>query len=216
MAATDHPRSTRLPLSGHRSLVVFARAPQLGRVKTRIAAELGASEALAAYVQLAERTVTTALTVRGCECVIAFTPPDELAAMRRWFGEGVDYESQCSGDLGARMAHAIERRVTAGAERVILVGTDCPGLDAPLLEDAFDALERADVVIGPAEDGGYYLIGTRRLHSALFAGIPWGSSRVLGNSLAAARAADLTVHTLRRLADIDTAADWHRWTTAHP
>ena len=121
------------------------------------------------------------------------------------------YEPQIEGDFGARKAAASRARLSAGAERVVVIGTDCPEIDEHVIGQAFAALDRADVVFGPAADGGYYLVGMRRLHHELFVGVPWSSERTLDRTLEAARAGALRVHLLSELADIDTAADWRRW-----
>ncbi|MEJ7813428.1 MAG: TIGR04282 family arsenosugar biosynthesis glycosyltransferase, partial [Gemmatimonadaceae bacterium] len=196
-----------------RALVLFARAPERGRVKTRLAAGLGDDAALAIYVRLAERAGAAAREVRDCRRVVAYTPAHDgvASAMRTWLGADFAYEPQCDGDLGRRMAGAVGHCLAGGAERVVVIGTDCPDLETGLLEEAFAALDVAELVFGPAEDGGYYLIGVRAVQPVLFEQIPWSSPDTLARSLGAARAAGLSVHLLRTLADIDTADDWQRW-----
>jgi rSAM/selenodomain-associated transferase 1 len=195
------------------ALVIFARAPQLGRVKTRLAAELGDQRALAVYRELAERAVGA---VRGAApvIVVSYAPPDAADEMTCWLGGDLLYDPQAAGDLGARMHAAIAARRAAGARRVVVIGTDCPGVTAPVVRSAFAALDDADLVLGPAADGGYYLIGMREPHAVLFHDVPWSTDRTLAVTLERARAARLRVALLHTLRDVDTADDWRAYAAA--
>ena len=192
------------------SLIVFARAPRLGSVKTRLARRLGDDAALAIYREVTERTLRVARG-SGIPVHVAFTPGDAADEMRSWLGDDLAYEAQTDGDLGTRMARSISARFATGANRVVIVGTDCPALSPAILRAALDALARADVVFGPATDGGYYLMAQRALHPSLFVGVPWSSARTLGVSLARAQSAGLSVALLDELRDIDTAEDWQAY-----
>ena len=195
--------------------VVFARAPVPGQVKTRLAAELGESSALAIYRALGQRTVNAVRRavsmIQGARAVVYCTPPDSGDAMRAWLGSDLEILPQDGGDLGARMLAAIQQQLARGATSVVVVGTDCPELDAKLLVRACESLEDADVVLGPAVDGGYYLMATREGHAALFHDIPWSTADTLGATLRAAERARLRAVLLDTRADIDTAADWRAW-----
>ena len=118
---------------------------------------------------------------------------------------------QGAGDLGERLTRVIDDGFGDGATAVVVIGTDCPALTAAMLNDAFAALEHADVVIGPARDGGYYLIGLGAPHAELFADIPWSTPDVLAMTIDAAERGGLRVRLLPPLSDIDTAADWRTW-----
>jgi rSAM/selenodomain-associated transferase 1 len=190
---------------------VFARAPELGRVKTRLAADLGETAALSIYRQLGWHAAEQARRAGRYTRVVAFTPATAEERVREWLGADLEYEAQCEGDLGARMAQAIGARLAAGAERVVVIGTDCPAVDARVIGEAFSALRFADVVYGPVSDGGYCLVGMSRLHRELFDGIPWSSGDTLARSLEAARARRLSVLLLPEVSDVDTGADWERW-----
>ena len=194
-----------------RAIVVFARAPELGKVKTRLAAELGEREALVIYTRLAENTVRVVASLPHCDRIVAYTPEGDERRMREWLGAAFSYEAQCDGDLGARMMNAFNRRFEENTERVLLVGTDAPELDVALLEEGFAALSHNDVVFGPAVDGGYYAIGLRAPQTVLFENVTWSESDTLSLSTAAARRAGLSVHLLPLLSDIDTAQDWWRY-----
>jgi hypothetical protein len=200
-----------------RTVLVFARAPEPGRVKTRLAATVGGERAAAIYRELAEHTVNVARQVSDCRVVVCCDPPASIATIAAWLGSGAEYRAQPGGDLGMRMAGTMRDALADGAQSVVLVGTDCPGLDAALIDAAFAAIgpgagaSPADVALGPARDGGYYLIAARQVHPALFGGIPWSTSETLGATLSAAAAAGLRVSLLDARRDIDTIEDWVAW-----
>jgi rSAM/selenodomain-associated transferase 1 len=177
-------------------------------VKTRLAAGIGEVAALEVYRALGRRVVDQ---VRGgpWRTRILHDSPGEEALVAGWLGrDGVEFGLQAGGDLGERMSRAMEGAWETGAGPVCLIGTDAPEVDQPLVEEAFAALEDgADVVFGPAEDGGYYLIGLRAPAPGLFGSIPWSTDRVLSISLDRCREAGLEVVQLRTLRDVDTEED---------
>jgi len=188
------------------TLLVFAKAPVEGRVKTRLAQDVGAPAATRYYRALARRVVDQ---VRGGEyrIRICFDPPGALETVQEWLGPlGVEFRPQSPGTLGDRMHQALAGCKAAGG-RACVIGTDAPGVHRALVEEAFFLLEDADVVFGPALDGGYYLLALRRPDPELFRGIPWSTPRVLQASLDRARAAGLRVALLPPLPDMDTHAD---------
>lgn len=193
------------------SLIIFARVPRAGHVKTRLAATIGDAAALSAYISLADRVIGAAARSSMYSITVAFTPATGEDAMREWLGPSLTLAPQTEGDLGARMSTAIDAALHQGAQRVVVIGTDCPELTAPIIEDAFERLATADVVLGPASDGGYYLIGMSRLHVALFEDVPWSSPATLQVTLAHAKRLELSVALLDERRDIDTAADWRAW-----
>lgn len=194
---------------GPRHLLVFARAPEEGRVKTRLAAGIGTEDALRVYRTLGRRVVDQ-LRQGPWRLVVLHDPPAGERSVREWMGAhgGVEFGPQAAGDLGERMSHAIQSAMQAGAGSVCVIGTDAPEVDQPLVEEAFRALERgADVVFGPAVDGGYYLVGLRAPAPSLFRSMPWSTDRVLSISLDRCREAKLEVALLRTLRDVDTLED---------
>jgi rSAM/selenodomain-associated transferase 1 len=138
-----------------------------------------------------------------------FAPRREGAAVRRWLAGvgGLAFRAQAGRTLGDRLAAAFAREFATGARHVVIIGSDCPGLDARRLRAAFAALRRRDVVLGPALDGGYYLIGLARPAPRLFRGIAWSTAGVAAQTLRRARALGLRWHLLPPLRDVDTAAD---------
>ncbi len=189
------------------SVLLFARAPELGRVKTRLAAGVGERAALEAYRWLGRRAVE-ALTPpgRSWSLRVLFTPDDAEDAVRAWLGEVDSLSPQGDGDLGERLSRAARRRFDAGDAKVLLVGTDCPALDAARVRAALDALDRSDAVLGPARDGGYWLLGLRRW-LPVFEGVTWGTGAVADETRAALRAAGARWEELPTEADVDTVED---------
>jgi hypothetical protein len=131
--------------------------------------------------------------------------------MRRDFGDEFPYCPQGPGDLGSRMARAVQDALQGDARRVVVVGTDCPEITVDIVTDAFDRLASCDLVLGPASDGGYYLIGLQREFPAIFSSMPWSSERVLRESLRRAEELALSVSLLKTLADVDRPEDLAVW-----
>ena len=198
------------------AVLIFVRAPVAGRVKTRLAAEIGAEAALRVYRRLAEHAVAEARALGDDAAVrIHFTPADEGDAVRAWLGGGAEYLPQAEGDLGERMRAAFQAAFDAGFRRVVIIGSDLPGLSRSMLRDAFARLDASGAVLGPARDGGYYLLGMREMIGGIFEGVPWSTPGVLDATLARLRAAGASVAMLETLADVDVAADlpagWREW-----
>lgn len=192
--------------SRHR-LVIFIKNPVPGRVKTRLAADLGHEQALSIYRQLLAHTRAQAL---ACAAERLLFYSDTIDEQDEWPAAFFAKHLQQGSDLGARMAHALGQAL-AGAERAVLIGSDIPGLTADILAQAFDLLEGHDFVLGPAADGGYYLIGMRQPAAAIFEGIIWSTPTVLQATLERIQALGGSCSFLPTLSDIDTAADWQAW-----
>lgn len=199
--APRHERSAEAPM-----VLVFAKAPEPGRVKTRLAADLGEDKAARIYRQMG-RQVVDQLRGGPFRLRVCHTPPHAESEVREWLGdEGLDFTPQASGDLGRRMHRALETALSE-APRACVVGTDAPDLDQVLVRNALALLADHDVVFGPARDGGYYLVGLRRPAPELFRHVPWSTDQVLEKSLEAAARAGLSVATLPMLSDVDRLED---------
>jgi hypothetical protein len=191
----------------HRTLGVFVKLPRPGAVKTRLVPALGAQAAAELYQALAESALAATEPQGGeYERLVYYAPRDAAEAMRAWLPAG-RLRHQSEGDLGERLADAFFRAFARGARRVAIVGTDVPALDRRVVLDAFAALADAEVVLGPAHDGGYYLIALREPRPELFRGVSWSTSAVLAETVERAGAAGLEVALLPRLRDLDTLAD---------
>jgi rSAM/selenodomain-associated transferase 1 len=191
-----------------RALGIFVKAPRPGRVKTRLAVELGRRAATRLYRRMGRDIVAAAAGVAD-RTTVWFAPRRGGAAVRRWLAglAGLEFRAQTGRTLGDRLAAAFAREFATGARHVVIIGSDCPDLDARRLRAAFAALRRRDVVLGPALDGGYYLIGLARPAPRLFRGIAWSTAGVAAQTLRRARALGLGWHLLPALRDVDTAAD---------
>lgn len=190
-------------------LIVFVKAPRPGEVKTRVAQTTGADRACDVYRQLVAILLKSLSPLREIE--LRFTPDDAAAEIEPWLRPGWVAVPQGDGDLGARLERAFTDAFAAGAERVVIVGSDCPDVKTSDVRMAWRELQTHDVAVGPAMDGGYWLIGLRAPQPELFREIPWSSDLVLGRTLERARTRGLKIQLLRILSDIDTEADWNAY-----
>lgn len=206
--------------SGQTQLVVMARGPSPGRCKRRLAMGLGITAAAAVHDRLCNHTlavVAGAQLPTGAETVLAVQGMGQRAARRwawpRWAKAGPDLRivEQGKGTLGVLMQRQLMRARREGAGRVVLIGSDLPTLESGDLGAAFQALEGSPLVLGPAGDGGYWLIGLAGRCPALFAGIAWGTNQVLRQTLAAAEAAGLRATLLAERGDLDRPVDLQHW-----
>jgi uncharacterized protein len=201
-------------LAGADVLVTFLKAPYPGAVKRRLAAGIGEELAAEVYRAIAEEEIRRT-TPRGDEYqrLFFFAPLDARREIDDWLPDEVVHP-QCEGDLGTRMARAFEDLFARGARRIALVGSDLPFLSRDDVREAFDSLHHHDVVLGPATDGGYYLIALERPQPELFRAVAWSTGTVLATTLERAAGLGLSVRVLPALGDVDTAedlvADWTR------
>jgi uncharacterized protein len=196
-----------------RRLVLFARFPVPGRTKTRLIPALGALGAVALHRRLVLHALRTAHALRTSlpmDLEIRFADGNE-DAMNHWLGDELWCRQQGDGNLGERMARAFEASFREGAIATVLIGSDCPGLTSERLAAAFDALQSHPAVLGPATDGGYYLIGLRRPVPELFQGVNWGTDTVLRESLQILQNMGVRPMLLEPLHDLDRAEDLPVW-----
>ena len=189
-------------------IIIFVKAPRPGFVKTRLAATIGNEAACDAYRQLTETVLANLAPLpRSIEVELRFTPDDAKNEITQWLQANWKAQSQGEGDLGERM----HRAFTETNGPTIVIGPDCPEVRLSDLHAATKALQTHDAVIGPATDGGYWLIGLNAPCPVLFEEIKWSTGEVLKMTLEKAREAGLTIKILRELADVDTGEDWERW-----
>ncbi|EKO39448.1 MAG: hypothetical protein B193_1847 [Solidesulfovibrio magneticus str. Maddingley MBC34] len=193
------------------SLHLLAKAPLPGLVKTRLAAVCGDELALAAYRAMAGNVFRAALA-SGLPATVHFAPGDAQASMAALCGPGFRLMPQAPGDLGARMAAALAGALTAGDAAALLIGADLPLVTPALLRQAAKALEKQPAVLGPAQDGGYWLIGFTRAGFApeVFIDMPWSTAAVAGLTRARLAAAGRDTAELATLPDCDEPADLAR------
>jgi len=187
-------------------VVVFGREPVPGRVKSRLAAGVGEEVAALVYRELLGHTLRV-VSSAAADVVLALAEPPA----RGWRPErAVAVEVQVAGGLGRRLADTFSRRFAEGYRRVVVVGSDCPELAPRHLRAAFDGLAMHPVVLGPAWDGGYWLVGARAPGMDLFSDIPWSTGQVMEATRARLRAMGVGWLELERLHDLDTDADLRR------
>ena len=193
-------------------LIVFVRAPRLGEVKTRLAHAIGREAALSAYRVLVGQLLENLGRLQNVE--LRLTPDAGRAELPPWLRPGWALMPQGEGDLGVRLGRAFQESFAEGSQGVVIIGSDCPAVSVADIESAWRSLLTNDVVLGPASDGGYWLIGLRGPQPCLFENVPWSTASVLETTLARVRNAGLTFHCLRELTDIDTAEDWKEFNLA--
>lgn len=185
-------------------ILIFQKNAELGKVKTRLAKDVGKESALQIYTQLCELTheVCKEVPVEKHLYFSSFIPED-LPRDSSYF-----FHIQKGGDLGERMSDAFEEMFGKGYERLLIIGTDCPEISTQLLEEAFSLLEKNEVVLGPAKDGGYYLLGMRRYFPQLFQNINWSTSEVVNQTKKKLESGKISYQLLPVRTDIDTLEDW--------
>jgi len=185
-------------------LIVFIKNPVLGKVKTRLASSIGEVEALTVYNKLLDHTlnISKPLSIDKVVYYSEFIPGDDV-----WSASGFNQELQQGDNLGERMMNAFIKAFQQRYERVAIIGSDCFDLTTNILTDAYDELNKGDVVVGPALDGGYYLLGMRSLHRELFLNKTWSTDTVLNDTLENIHELALSFSLLPLLRDIDTEQD---------
>jgi rSAM/selenodomain-associated transferase 1 len=187
---------------------LLAKYPEAGKVKTRLAQEVGARNAASIYKAIAERVFieTSPDGGSGFERTVFYAPSEDGSRFESWM-PGETLHAQRGGDIGEIMSNALKDLFEAGAIRAVITGADIPGLNREIIKEAFLRLDDADVVIGPAEDGGYYLIGMKAEYPEIFRGISWSTGKVFDETLRIIEKMGLTYLTVRVLSDLDRIGD---------
>ena len=191
-----------------KNVLVFVRVPELGRVKTRLAGKLSQESVLRLYRRFVEDILDT-LSTREYALVICYDPPEGRLKMVSWLGSGYNLMPQRGATLGERMENALTDVFSRGVDQAILIGSDFPDLPAAIIDEAFQGLETRNLVVGPAIDGGYYLIGFNAgsFLPEIFHGLPWGTQFVFENTAVLAEKNNLRMYILPEWQDIDTYDD---------
>ena len=212
-------------------LIIFLKYPEPGKVKTRLAKDIGDEKACAIYKLLAENVIKNILTKNPgtYDVHVFFTPADRETEIRTWLkpilndnqGIKTQFRTQAGSDLGERMSNAFKEILQEkGCKKCIIVGTDCPEIDTTLIENAFDVLKEKDIIIGPCKDGGYYLLGMSRpvpvsfkqgIVPDLFVDIDWSTDRVFEQTMEKVQKNNLSCSILKTLVDIDTIEDLYHY-----
>jgi rSAM/selenodomain-associated transferase 1 len=186
----------------------FAKFPEPGKVKTRLAKDIGADAAADVCRRIAEYVLKRTSPADSGYSRIIFYMPD---AIRQQFSEWLPGEvlrAQTGGDVGERMDNALKELLDLGAEKAVVVGSDIPGLHRRIIDQAFQKLDSCDVVIGPAADGGYYLIGMKSPHPEIFRNITWGTEKVFEETVTIIKKTGLSYGVVATLFDVDDLDDF--------
>ena len=190
-------------------VLIFAKYPEAGRCKTRLAKSVGDDQALRIYRALLDHTLAVVRETAFRKVLLA-DPPERAADGADWAPGMDDYRGQADGDLGARLTQAFAESFAGGARKVIVIGCDCPQLSKDSLVSSFTALEHADTVLGPTVDGGYYLLGLKESCPSLFKSIPWSTGQVFEKTLNILKFQSLSYISLDTFSDVDTLEDYER------
>ena len=191
-------------MKNRNALIIIAKYPETGFVKTRLNGFMTDKKILELYTYLLEQTIHKLRAIPGVDAYIAYIP-EHAEEYFSQFGTGL---VRLSGDdLGLNMSHSFEVIFKKGYQKAVLVGADIPDLSASIVLHAFALMSDNDLVYGPAEDGGYYLVGMKKLITEVFDNVPWSSDKTLSKSLEEAKKAGYTVGYTETLEDIDTIED---------
>ncbi|MGV3665794.1 MAG: TIGR04282 family arsenosugar biosynthesis glycosyltransferase [Leptospira bouyouniensis] len=191
-----------------KKLIIFAKQPRQGNVKTRLAKSIGEKKTLEVYLELL--SLTNVITNKLDVTKIVYW--DEIPENPNlYFGEGFQHKLQSSGDLGKKMESAFQLELSQNPCKTLIIGTDCPYLSLSTFEKAYTQLENKEIVLGPAMDGGYYLLGMNELFTEIFSDIPWSTESVLSMTIQRIQENNKSYALLETLNDIDTIDDWNQW-----
>ena len=189
-----------------KAMICFTRVPKPGVTKTRLLPILSGEQCAALHTAFLQ-DLSAVYAAVDADLFVAYTPDPDWEMLKEIFPNARDFFPQAGADLGEKMFQAIKHVLALGYDAVILTGADLPLMRSSHLESGFTALEDADIALGPTSDGGYYLVGMKLPHGAIFEKQSYGGSTVLENTLAAAKAAGLTVSLAKTCDDVDTPED---------
>lgn len=187
-------------------LIIFIKNPVLGKVKTRLAMEVGDVKALAVYNALLNHTRKISLEID----VNRYLFYHESIENDQWSEDDFIKGVQLDGDLGRKMADAFSR-VLSSQKKAVIIGSDCPQISSDLIFQAFKSLSVHDLVIGPTFDGGYYLLGMKSLYNNLFSNIKWSTDQVFQRTIERAKLLQISYFVLPKLSDVDYKEDWEKY-----
>ncbi len=202
------PMEKRNEKDSRPTLMVFIKNPIKGKVKTRLAKDVGDEKALQIYLQLLEHTRQVAGSLPQVRKQVHYS--HFIDDGDEWKTPLFEKKLQGGESLGERMGFGFEKAFIQSPS-VVIIGSDCPKISKEILKEAFDALLQSDVVIGPTLDKGYYLLGMNHFHPQLFQEIPWSTEKVLPLTLEKCKASSLKVHLLPTLSDVDYLEDWQNF-----
>jgi len=190
------------------TLIIFLKYPQAGKVKTRLARDVGAQRAAEFYSQMSKTIIENVLDTDSYRTIIFYDPPERENEIRSWLGsKQCPITPQTGESLGDKITDAFTQVFSSGADKAVIIGTDCIDVTSKTITQAINSLNNTDIVLGPAEDGGYYLLGLKRHIPEIFQEIDWSTNRVLAQTLEKIKEKKLKYELLETLKDIDTLED---------
>ncbi|MBC8318188.1 MAG: TIGR04282 family arsenosugar biosynthesis glycosyltransferase [Desulfobulbaceae bacterium] len=190
------------------AIIIFTRFPLPGQAKTRLVPYLGAKKAAELQRSMTEHTLAQARDMQQMRdvCIEVHYDGGTRELIQKWLGK-VSLHKQQNGDLGTRLAAALSTGFQSGYTKILITGTDCPSLTSSLMIQSLDDLNQRDLIIGPATDGGFYLLGLKKSAPQLFVDVPWGTSKVYEKTVSNAQKLNLSLYNLPTLSDIDRPED---------
>jgi len=190
------------------ALIIFLKYPQAGKVKTRLAKDVGENEAARIYSNMALNIIESVVDPKSYNTIIFYDPPEKEKEIKDWIGEKeVQYSPQLGNTLGDRISNAFKEVYSSGADKTVIIGTDCLDVTSENIKEALYLLDETDVVLGPAEDGGYYLLGLDKYTPQVFQDIDWSTEHVLEQTVLKIVENSLNYSLLKTLKDIDIVDD---------
>ncbi len=192
------------------TLIVFLKYPEAGKVKTRLAKDVGDQRAAEIYSRMSKTIIENVLDVSGYRTIIFYNPPEKENEIRDWLGnKQCPITPQAGETLGDKIVDAFAQVFSSGADKAVIIGTDCIDVSSETITQAINSLEDVDVVLGPAVDGGYYLLGLNNHIPEIFQEIEWSTDRVLNQTHERIKDKKLSFELLKTLKDIDTLDDFN-------
>jgi len=190
------------------SLIVFLKYPEPGKVKTRLAKDVGEKRAAEIYSKMVTTILEQVINSTSYRTIIYYDPPDKLDEIIRWLRKNdLSYSAQSGKTLGDRITNAFKEVFDSGTDKAVIIGTDCVDVFSDTIREAISVLGNKDVIVGPAEDGGYYLLGLNKHRPEIFKDIKWSTEEVLKQTIEKILDHNLSYALLRTLNDIDNVND---------
>lgn len=198
-------------ISNDNNLILFLKYPEKGKVKTRLAKDIGNEKALLIYKKLVSKLLNQ-LDINNYDISIYYFPENKKNEVKKWINlPDIKYLPQSGDDLGARMLNAFKDSISLKYAKTVIIGTDCLEINDNIISKSFYLLDDSDLVLGPATDGGYYLIGLKTIIEPLFKNISWSTDKVLKQTLNKAKELNIEYKFLDFLSDIDTLEDLNNY-----
>ncbi len=190
------------------TLIIFIKYPQAGKVKTRLAKDIGDNEAAKIYSQMTKTIIEKTIDTANYNTFIFYDPPEKEQDIKKWINKKeLNYLPQLGNTLGERISSAFKEVYSSGTNKALIIGSDCIDVDKVTINEAIDLLDTTDVILGPAQDGGYYLLGTNEYSPQIFQDIEWSTDKVLQQTIQQVNKMGLKYKLLKTLKDIDTVDD---------